>query len=462
MKTLNLAVLLIFAAPFSFAEPVDTQTQTQELERKKKIQAQVEKTAAQAEKTALPPGGGEVTYEDLLAHPDDVDLNYRYARAQVEKGNLRGAAATLERILMVDPNLPRVRLFYAIVLYRLDNIDDSERELATLKSQKMPDSLRAEVDEYVAEIHKRRRSTHFSALVGAGLDYDDNRNAAPATGQRLFFDTPIILDGNSTRKGDVSKTMLASVGATHDLGFQAGHQLFAGMNYYRAEQTNVRILNLQAYGANLGGTFKSRWADVTPEFAFGHLLLAEHTYLRTYGESLRFDRKIGGRLAVYGKTGYTRVGYNATPIVPTGPQRTGDVIDGEVGAAAALCPRFSLSGSYNHSNVGALERFDAFRREALSLTPTLLLGRGQFIFAAMTLNFDQYEQPEAAISASIRKDTMFRGRLTYGVPMGFIAAPLKNLLGTLSYEYFTSHSNIMNYSYTNNKVSTLFTYKWEL
>ena len=46
-------------------------------------------------------------------------------RAQIRRGDVRGAGATLERILLMRPDLPRIRLLYAIVLYRLDNLDEA-------------------------------------------------------------------------------------------------------------------------------------------------------------------------------------------------------------------------------------------------------------------------------------------------------------------------------------------------
>jgi len=45
-----------------------------------------------------------------LEDPDNIMLNFRYAQTQIKNNNLLGAAGTLERILLVNPNLSKVRL----------------------------------------------------------------------------------------------------------------------------------------------------------------------------------------------------------------------------------------------------------------------------------------------------------------------------------------------------------------
>ncbi len=451
-------ILPLFFAPRVLAQDIPARVQEPELNRKGLTTA--EQAAEEAEKRTGMEAGSDVTYEQVMGHPDDVDLNYRYALSQVRKGNLRSAAATLERILMLNPNRSKIRLIYAVVLFRLDNLDDAERELNTLKSQKMPETLRAELNEYLRQIHQRRRTTHFNALFGAGFDYDDNRNAAPALGQRLFFDTPITLTSNSTRKSDTAKTMLVSLGVKHDLGFQAGHLLFADYSYYRAEQTNQRILNLQNHAVDAGMVYKAGWANFTPSLEFNHLLLTQTTYMRSRTARLRIERKLTPRFGPFLETAYTRQEYNRTLIVVTGDERTGDKIEGTGGASYVITPTMNLFGSYTHINQGAVAKFDAYRRESFTLGHSWLLGRGQFLLSSAIANIDRYEQPELAVSKKSRRDNTYRARITYGIPLDFITKSLKGMNWTFTYEYYHALSNLRNYSYSNNKLSTLLTYKW--
>src|SRR5690606_34823304 len=131
------------------------------------------------------PTGPRVTLEQVLAAPDDLELNYRFAQTQIADGDLRGAMSTLERILLTRPELARVRLLYAIVLFRLDNTDEAERELRTLQGMEMSPSLRAELEQALREIERRRRTTRYAANLTFGVQGNTNRDAAPDSGKRI-------------------------------------------------------------------------------------------------------------------------------------------------------------------------------------------------------------------------------------------------------------------------------------
>lgn len=455
---LALAPRLHAAAP----PPNDIQTQIKEPERKQEALIESEKTAKEGRKRQVQDGVAAVTYQEVLAAPDDIELNYRYARTLVRQGNLRGAAATLERILMIDPKLSKVRLFLAVVLVRLDSLDEAQKNLDALKQERMPESLRAEYDEYVNEIRRRRQTTHVAILLGAGLDFDENRNAAPASGRSLITDISIPLGAGATRKNDVAKTMLANISATHELGFQAGHQIYLNGGYYRAEQTTVRILDLQNYSAEAGVIYKTRMFDIVPSFAFSHLLLDQTTYLRSREAKLAFSRQLTPRVDASLESAYARQLYNATQIVPRGFQRTGDKIEGGGGLGFMLTPNMKIEVSVAHLNFGAASSFDAYRRETFTVSHSWLLGKGQYLLTSFIANYDRYQAPEAAISAKARRDDTYRVRLTYGFSLGALSRLLKNAGWTMTYEYYQALSNVTNYAYSNNKVSGLLAFKWDL
>ncbi|MFH1725954.1 MAG: porin family protein [Elusimicrobiota bacterium] len=457
-KTIFLTLIAGLGAP-SFAQDLD-----KEIERPgyaTESQENAVETAGEARKRETVEGSGEITYAQILEDPDNIDLNYRYAKLQVERGDLRGAVATLERILMVDPALPKVRLFYAVVLYRLDNLPEAERELTALRKLPMPASLLQEIDEYLKRIRRRTRRTNFDGSLGFGLQYDVNRNAAPATGRRLFGGVPVPLT-TGLRQDDTSVLLMAAARVEHDLGTQAGHKLFGELSYYRAEQTAVDTLDLQAYAFQLGAAFKRRWGDVTPSAVFDHIRLSEETYLRTRGAQLRYDKKYDNRTALFARLRVAFHDYIKTTDVPTATERTGHRTDFSYGGSHILNPTMRLGLDLGFSHQDARKGYNRYDRHEVRGTHAWLLGKGRFLLTSMTLHVDRYSEPDTAIFNQRRADDTVRLGSTFGAPLGLIAPPLKDLLWTFTYEYFHSNSNIENYGYTNNKVSTMFTYRWEL
>ena len=88
------------------------------------------------------------SFEQVLAAPDDVNLNFEYARAEARAGNLLNAAGALERILDQRPESSEARLFYVGVLLQLDDIQSSRGQLKLLKDADLTQLQRRQADEY--------------------------------------------------------------------------------------------------------------------------------------------------------------------------------------------------------------------------------------------------------------------------------------------------------------------------
>ena len=103
----------------------------------------------------------------------------------------------------------------------------------------------------------------------------------------------------------------------------------------------------------------------------------------------------------------------------------------------------------------------AYRREGVGLEWLRLFGKGAFVMATLEGQFDRYEQADAFVDRGIpRQDDAGRLELLTGVPMGRFWAPLRPFTMILGYEYYRQGSNIVNYDYTNNRLSAMVTYQW--
>lgn len=454
-----LAILAVLAAAPVFAQNPDVIDK----EAQKPAQATAsQKAAADAAASAAGPfvAGADVTYDQVLASPDDVDLNYRYALTQVRQGNLKGASATLERILLVNPSLETVRLMYGIVLLRLDNLSESERELKDVLTHTGSADIKKQGAPFLAEVLRRQKRTQVSGRVGLGFEYDDNRNNAPSTGQRLVNDTPIQLDPGSLRRDDTSILFLGNLEAHHDLGTAAGHEVFGTFNYYRAEQNLVKTLNLAAYSFTAGGTYKSSLVNVTPSIVFDHVTLAQTTFMRDHGFDLRFDRQFGRKFDAWFDFHDVRQVFSQTDVVPQATDRTGIEVDSTLGGDYNLNPVQRVGASLLYGVKHAQNNAFSYYRRGIGLTDTWLTGRGTFLMSNAGLYVDNYWRPDPNVSAGDRRDTTIAAGATFGAPLSLFTPKLADLICTLSYQYLGITSTIRNYSYTNNKIAALMTYKF--
>ena len=400
----------------------------------------------------------EISYDDVMAKPDDVDLNYAFARQQVRRGDLKGAAATLQRILMVNPDLPKVRLFYAVILYRLDDLAESQVELQRLSELKIDDAVRKELDVYQNAIAKRQKKNHLSGQLGVGWEYDDNRNASPASGKFLFANNPII--ASQGRTSDTSALFLGSVQERHT--FSGNNEAFVGFDYFRSEQTQMKTLNIQAYALSAGDVIRTPWDfTVRPTAIFDHVLLAQSTFLRDRGLSLRLERKISQSTLLFTDFSDVYNDYVSVPSFQSAHGFTGVKADVSVGAERVLSPRQKLTVSLGYGVKHALLNIYQYDRWALDVSHMLLFRQGAFLVSILSLHDDHYPHADVFISSLYRHDTSGRLNFTLGAPLTAIHPKLKDVMATLTYEYYQSISNVTNYGYTNNKISALLTYRWD-
>jgi hypothetical protein len=121
------------------------------------------------------------SFDQIMAAPDDVDLNIAYAEAQAAEGHLLPAAAALERVLMAHPAAHSVRLLYAVILYRLDDLQEARAQLQMVDGSKLTDLQRAELAKYQRLVSGESSDTTFGGRLSAGMAYDSDATGSLIT-----------------------------------------------------------------------------------------------------------------------------------------------------------------------------------------------------------------------------------------------------------------------------------------
>ncbi len=435
----------------------------------KRETAAIKKTAAISEEAADKTfQESELTFANILQNPDDVLLNFEFAKAQVRRNDVLGAASTLERILLVNPNLDQVRLFRVVVLYRLDNLTEAKNEIEILNKRTMPPALRKELDRYKKEINKRQQRLHLGVRESLGWQSDSNRNAVPSSKQRLFADTRLDVAPADRSRQDESFLNITTVDAAYDLGFQAGHQLVGSFTYFLQNQKQLDSLDLQSFQYEMGATYKGKWFNVTPLFTASHLFLLSDNFLRTQGGTVLIDKTLfNNRLNLHSYNHLEYQDYLNVKAYQTAIERRGNEFTMINGATFALTPTMSITQDIGYVHKEAKSTYNGYDRIFLETSHNWLWPKGQFLINSFTPGFDRYLSDDYAIAARLRRDQTFRYRVTYGAPLSFffmdkfLPEPVKDVTMTFTYEYYRDLSNITNYTYRNNKFQFLWTKRWE-
>ena len=116
------------------------------------------------------------------------------ARGQAQAGDLTGAAATLERALLADPDANDARVFYTGLLCQLDDAQGARVEVAKLSGQKFSDQLWADANTACGgglarpEAPSSGGKTGLSGDVFVGIGFDSDAVGPLA----VQFVTPLL------------------------------------------------------------------------------------------------------------------------------------------------------------------------------------------------------------------------------------------------------------------------------
>ena len=458
-----IAGAILIASPVH-AQQSDTESLESDVRESIETRRDVDRTAREALDLEAFSKGPPVTYQQVLEDPDNIELNVRYALTQIREGNVRGAGATLERILLIRPDLAAVRVLFAFVLFRLDNLDEAERELLALQELDLEPELRGQIEQYLDQIASRRKRTVFTFAVNLATQYDWNRNASPKSEIRLAADLPTRATGSSSRQDDMALNGLAQLSFDHDLGLQKQHKMVGGLVFYQGEQVQQDDLDLRAITADFGYELDFAPHTITPRLLYERIDLSREKYLTAVGATLDWVYALSNTWSVFGTGTAKQQSYNNITSSLTAAQRSGREYEVSVGTSQILTPRQRIRVTFSQTRNVAARSFNSSDQSEIGLTHTMLFGGGDFLLSSFSLNYDRYDAADPAVSARNRHDWAGRARMTYGVPWSSLFAEAgefwKPVTITIGGEAFRQVSSITNYTYNNYRLSIGLSRRW--
>jgi len=86
-------------------------------------------TAAEVSNDAQLQKAYDDAFQAMLADPQNLDKTFAFAELAGRKGDFEGAISALERMLFVDPDLPRVKMELGVLYYRLGSYETARAYL---------------------------------------------------------------------------------------------------------------------------------------------------------------------------------------------------------------------------------------------------------------------------------------------------------------------------------------------
>ena len=236
--------------------------------------------------------GPKITFEQIYDNPDDNDLKLNYARQQAAAGDLLSAVGALEGMLYSQPNWDSARLFYAVVLYELDDRVAALRELDILDGRPLSSAdqkIAARYRQAIAD--PRPGGTTFSGTLEVGLRVDDNAGNAFADSIIDFADeSDVAAIANGSAQVSVPLTQVGRL--RFNLGVRGQTR-----NYFNFTESDFGLL-----GADLGFSGEAIGLFWGADLKFDNIFIGNEKYLTQHGVKISAGKMItdNTRLTVSG------------------------------------------------------------------------------------------------------------------------------------------------------------------
>ncbi len=261
----------------------------------------------------------EEAFQEVLKDPANLDKTFRFAELAVRVGDLEGAIGALERMLLYNPDLPRVRLELGVLYFRLQSYAIARAYLLrALEGADVPETVRERVAVYLAEIEKRLSRHAFSGSIYGGLRWQSNANAGPSSTTVRVGGVPATLADEFTDQSDSNLFLSFTLRHVYDFQTQGGETWESNVLGYGSRQREQRQLNLGLLEVKSGPRGEIGLGTLGPigyrpyvvasvitlgdEPASKRSLLStrfeDERYLATLGGGLTLERSFGKRLPV--------------------------------------------------------------------------------------------------------------------------------------------------------------------
>jgi tetratricopeptide (TPR) repeat protein len=237
-------------------------------------------------------------FQEMLRDPSNLDVTFAYADVSARLGDYEAAVSALERMLLFNPNLPRVDLELGALYFRMGSFAVAESYFDKALAQNPPADVRARIAEYLAQIKSALSRHRVAGYLLFGMQYQSDANVAPGSAAVQSPVGTLLLSPQFVKAPDENFFINGSIIYDYDLETQ---------NRDTLEVTGTSLVNHYL----TFGRLDLDYGEVTagPRFNFPHLAgvtgaslkpylilnevgLGENQYFWTYGVGLEYDEVV--------------------------------------------------------------------------------------------------------------------------------------------------------------------------
>ncbi|MGH6740001.1 MAG: tetratricopeptide repeat protein, partial [Bradyrhizobium sp.] len=229
-------------------------------------------------------------FQQTLRDPANLDVAFAYADAAAKLGDYEAAVSALERMLLFNPNLPRVQLEVGALYFRMGSYDISRSYFLKAEAANPPPEVKARIENYLAQISKRSGVQQFTGFVLFGGQTQSDANLAPGSPIVQSPIGPVLLNSQFVKKRDENVFGTGAFLYSYDLGTQSRDTIEVGGTGYANHYSSVTRLDLGVVELTAGPRFNFlrplpdvKEVSLKPYAIVNDVSLGGNQYFNTYG-----------------------------------------------------------------------------------------------------------------------------------------------------------------------------------
>lgn len=395
-------------------------------------------------------------FDKVFKNPGDLKLNYDLAQVQIASKNFKGAAASLERILVRFENETSIQLLLAKVNIQLNNRTDAKRlynQILKNKNAPVENQQIARQELSLLNINNNdddeKGNSTWGAYGSLSFSYGETDNARKAS-----YNNSVLL-GGATYKSDVTsdpeffRTSTLDVNLFKEVGDNT--RLWAGMNAALKDYNTYNDSDTENWHFRLGVDTPMLGGMTRIMSQGGQMYLNNYKFINYYGINVDHRRMIAPSWLLNTGFGRTNLEFQEYEGILDNTDKAG--FSNKFHASLTKSwERFRGDITYTIGDTNAKRQWYSYdtKQFDFSLTTDYGIGVTSFFY---TLADNDYGLANANVDPNtVRQDTFVSYGFNYQISLTTLDIPKpKDLIANFKYKWGENRSNINNYKRDNDR-----------
>ena len=357
-------------------------------------------------------------FDDMLKNPSDIDASFRFSALAAQLGYYEEAITALERLLVYNADLPRLKYELGVLYYRLGSYEVARNYLAQADvASDLPPAVRQQITGSLKTIDQLNAVNRLNGTLATGLRFQTNANASPSDPDVVAGGVPATLSSQFVKRSDWNAYVIANLHDSYDLQLQDAMTLETDVQFYYAKQHALSAVDTGVAEVKSGPRFALELGDqaiaaVQPYAVASDVLLGDTQYFYAVGAGLELSRAVTDQVTAVGTYEARIKRFTNSPAQPTAVDMDSVIQSLSLDLRYLAWQRGEIDAGASLAREDAHMSFDSNDQLSLRLAysqtfdlPKVLRLGPLVVTPALARLYTAYDKPDPAIDPTERRAT---------------------------------------------------------